>query len=193
MEAIKVPQGETKSLTERVEQTTPYILEINKANVRLGKSKRRTRAQGQKFYVDDRTRVTLHPGEELYAYAIDGDAEVSARPEGFDVDLFPRRSVYEIENVSSIESLGNLANHDSVQSFTHDPNTDGTTLPSNDVPPGITVNVQASLANDSASHVEVGNHELGPGDSVSLRVTNTDVISVTAATSGDVVNVTWEA
>lgn len=193
MDPIKIPQGETESLTERVDSAKPYQISVSGANVRLGKTEHRTSRQGQKVFDGDRARVVLHSGEELYAYATDGEAHVEARPEGFDIDLFPRRSVYQIENVGQIDSLGNLENHDSVQSFTHDPNTDGTSLPSNDVPHGIEVLVQASLSNDSASHVEVGNHELGPGDVVSLRVTNTNVIDVTAPTSGDVVNVTWEA
>lgn len=192
MEPIKIPQGETKPLTERVEETTPYQIDVEGANVRLGKTETRTRTQGQTVFRGDRARVVLHPDEELYAYAEDGAASVEIRPEGFDIDLFPRRSVYEIERVDSIESIGNLENHDAVQSFTHDPNADGS-VPSNDVPPGIEVVVQASFSNDSSSHVKVGNHELGPGDAITLRVTNTDVIDVSAPTTGDVVNITWEA
>lgn len=190
----KVAQGEVESLTGRVQQATPYLLEIETAQsnewVRLGKSKRRIQQQGQRFYDGDRTRITLHQGETLYALSPNSDAEIDVRPEGFDVDLFPRRSVYEIENVGEIESLGNLQNHDAVQSFTYDPN-EATNPPSNEVPPGIEVAVQASYANENA--VRVGRHELGPGDAISLRITNTDVLDVTAPTAGDVVNVTWEA
>lgn len=193
MDPIKIEQGETESLTERVSDATPYQVAVDGANVRLGKTVSRTQRQGQKVYDGDRARIVLHAGEELYAYAIDADASVEIRPEGFDIDLFPRRSVYQIDNVGQIDSVGNLENHDSIQSFTHDPSTSGTSLPSNDVPPGIEVVVQASLSNDSTSHVTVGAHELGPGDSVSFRVTNTDVIDVNAPTAGDVVNVTWEA
>ena len=192
----KIAQGETEALTGEVNQQTPYLLEIETQTsnewVKLGKSKRRISSHGQRFYDGDRTRITLHPGETLYAYSPNAPAEIDVRPEGFDVDLFPRRSVYQIERVDEIASVGNLQNHDAVQSMTHDPNTDGA-VASNDVPPGIEVVVQASLANDSASHVEVGNHELAPGDAIALRVTNTDAIDVSATTAGDVVNLTWEA
>lgn len=192
----KLAQGEVKSLTGTAQGATPLLLEITTETsnefVKLGKSKTRIQNQGQRFYDGDRTRITLHEGEVLYALSPNSDAEIDVRPEGFDVDLFPRRSVYQIENVGEIESLGNLQNHDNVQSFTHDPNADGTPE-SNEVPPGIEVAVQASYANDPDSLVRVGQHELGPGDSISLRVTNTDVLDVSAPTAGDVVNVTWEA
>lgn len=192
MNAISIEQGETEPITGRAEGEVPYLLEINGATVRLGKSVSRTESQGQQFYPADRPRITLHQGETLYAYAVDGDAEIEARVEGFDVDLFPRRNVYEIQEVGSIESVGNLANHDTVQSLTHDPNSDGS-LPNAEVPPGIEVVVQASLENASDSYVTVGQHELGPGDSISLRVTDPAEIPVEAATDGDVVNLTWEA
>jgi len=94
--------------------------------------------------------------------------------------------------VDSIESIGNLANYDAVQSFEHDPNATDSPA-SNDVPDGTAVVVQASLDNDSASYVEVGEHELSPGDNIDLRVSNTDKIPVSAPTTGDVVNITWEA
>jgi hypothetical protein len=196
MNAIKIAQGETDSLTGTATGAEPFLVEISTTAqneyVLIGKSSRNIRTHGQRYYDGDRARLTAHAGETLYCHAPNSDAEIEIRPEGFDVDLFPRRSVYEIERVDQIDSIGNLQNHDAVQSFTHDPNTDGS-VPSNDVPPGIEVVVQASLANDSASHVEVGNHELGPGDSISLRVTNTDKIDVSAPTTGDVVNITWEA
>jgi hypothetical protein len=196
MNAIKIAQGETDSLTGTATGAEPFLVEISTTAqneyVLIGKSERQIRTHGQRYYDGDRARLTAHAGETLYCHAPNSDAEIEIRPEGFDVDLFPRRSVYEIERVDSIESIGNMANYDAVQSFEHDPNSEASPA-SNEVPDGTAVVVQASLDNDSASYVEVGEHELGPGDSIDVRVTNTDKIPVSAATNGDVVNITWEA
>jgi hypothetical protein len=116
----KLTQGEVKALTGRVSSATPYLLEIETATsneyVKLAKSKTRINQQGQRFYDGDRTRITLHQGETLYALSPNSDAEIDVRPEGFDVDLFPRRSVYEIENVGQLDAVANV---DSITTVTN--------------------------------------------------------------------------
>lgn len=71
----------------------------------------------------------------------------------------------------------------------------GSTLPSNPVPEGVEVFVQAKFGN--SERVKVGltaspTVEVPEGGSLNYRVTNTDVIHVEAKTAGDGVNFTVE-
>lgn len=73
--------------------------------------------------------------------------------------------------------------------------TTGSTLPTNTVPEGVSVVVQAK--NGNADVVRVGltaspTLELSPGDSVTYRVQNTDQINLVAVSNGDGVNFSHE-
>ena len=66
-----------------------------------------------------------------------------------------------------------------------------TTFPSNEVPNGVELMMQADPSNSSP--VDVGDVVLPAGSSIGVRVTNTDAISFTARTNGDRVNLAWES
>lgn len=74
--------------------------------------------------------------------------------------------------------------------------TTGSTLPSNAVPPGVEVAVQAKYGNTERVKVGLSSTptvELQKGASVKFRVQNTDQIHVVAKSSGDGVNFTVES
>lgn len=88
------------------------------------------------------------------------------------------------------------ANESSLTAFTH--TTGGTTaeaLPSNAVPDGIEVVVQAMADNSGPVYVGNGTTQavhLAAEQSVTLAVTDTDLINVRTPTAGDGVNVLFE-
>lgn len=94
-------------------------------------------------------------------------------------------------------SSGQMETGTDVESFTHDPNTDGNQLPSNkkDVLRRAEVLVQSPPGNAGsifAGGVDGQEHEVEAGTSVGLAVGAVDNIHVRAPNSGDKVNVTYE-
>lgn len=96
--------------------------------------------------------------------------------------------------LASIEAA--QVNEDALTAFSY--STSGTTaesLPSNAVPDGVSVVVQAQVDNSKRINVGNGTNQsiaLDPGQSVSLAVTDTDLIGLQTPSTGDGVNVLYE-
>jgi hypothetical protein len=212
MNAIKIAQGETDSLTGTATEEVPYLVEISTTAqnefVLIGKSERRIKSHGQRYYDGDRARLTAHAGETLYCYSPNSDAKVEIRPEGFDVDLFPRRSVYEIErvdqldtvtDVTQIQDVANVQTQESKDSLTADEHaTSGTSaeqLAANAVPNGVEVLIQADYANADSVFVgdaDTQSMEIKPGGKLTLRLSDTSAAYIQTPNAGDSVNILFE-
>lgn len=200
MPEIRIEQGETEPIVEQYDPDGWYV-QVRGNPVRIGKTKRRAATEGEPWQTHDRGRIQQKERDEaLFAYAPEGDAVVDVRNGGFLSDIFsPTMMETEIDNIRKVFEVDNLVNLESKASITSfEYSTQGTgadTLPSHAVPQGVEVAVQA--LRDNQDLVYVGNDtaqavNLAPGESMTLRVSNTDVIHIQTPSAGDGVGVTFE-
>lgn len=162
------------------------------------------RAQGKRLRRGDRATITNLQGE-LYGYAHDG-ATVEVNPTNFTVEFFPREemSVGDGEGIIVLNPDGEQiaparaapqGNWNSLLCFSESVGTSASSLPSNAVPDGVMVTLQADHENAGDVHVGNSNEQaitLNPGQSIDIAVQNTGSIFCRADETGESVSVIAE-
>lgn len=184
MSEIEVAAGETEPILNDPPEGQVYTARVTGNRVRLDHNQRRARQAGDLVEVDDRVKLDEHRGLAVYAYNPGpGSAFVEISEANLNITFQPR--------VNQVVTRENRPDFEVVE---HDPSTSGNQLPAVSIPDGFeaTITARGGDLNLYPTGDTSDKATLVAGASIDVGVESLDVISVEAASTGAVAEVTVE-
>jgi hypothetical protein len=184
MSEIEVKAGEAEPILDDPPEGQVYTARVTGNRVRLDHNQRRARQAGDLVETGDRVKLDEHRGMAVYAFNPGpGVARVEISEANLDIIFQPRAT----------QNAGR-SNRPGFEVVVHDPATEGNELPDVSIPDGFEATITARSGDlkvfptgDSSAKATI--KEDG---SLDVGVSSLDVVSVEAATTGAVAEVTVE-
>jgi hypothetical protein len=186
MPEIDVPADDTVKIISQPPAGSAFFVDNPSGNpdLLIAHNSQRVRTEGKRIESGDRGEVSNLRGKSLYAKT-DGStaATISVDSQGFDLNIYPRSTL-----------TGERQNRNTGFAFIHDPSTDGSQLPDNEIPDGFDFALKANGGRIKFGFSS-GNTPitLSDGEGTTLGLTNTNGVYVAEADTNATVEVWGEA
>lgn len=177
MGVVTLDAGEVKDISPGDART--FRVEPENGQIKVSDRKRKA-SSGDRIIADEQVTVTLEGGDGLFAFnPTDGSVKVAVNPQGL---IIANRS--QIVQKTQDRNFGDVY----TETLTASSNGDALTFSSQAVPDGSGVLIQNPDTNNGKVWVgsqDNSGYQLAPGQTVSLGVTNFNVVDVYVENSGE--------